>query len=67
MKEDNYLTTIIEIGKAGLIFIYFFNILFIYSRETHRERQRHRQREKQAPCREPNTGPDPRSQDPILS
>ena len=26
----------------------------------HRERQRHRQREKQAPCREPNTGLDPR-------
>ena len=31
---------------------FFKKILFIYSRETHRERQRHRQREKQAPCRE---------------
>ena len=30
-------------------------------RERERERQRHRQREKQAPCREPDTGPDPRT------
>ena len=29
--------------------------------ERERERQRHRQREKQAPCREPDTGIDPRS------
>ena len=35
--------------------------LFIYSWETEGERQRHRHREEQAPCREPNTGPHPRS------
>ena len=43
--------------------IFFFKILFIYSRETptERERQRHRQREKQPPCREPDVGLDPGS------
>ena len=30
-------------------------------RDAERERHRHRQREKQAPCREPDTGLDPRS------
>ena len=30
-------------------------------RDRERKRQRPRQREKQAPCREPNTGLDPRS------
>ena len=39
----------------------FFKILFIYSSETQRKSQRHRQREKQPPCREPDTGLDPRS------
>ena len=48
-----------DVQWAGLFFFFFFNILFIYSRETHRERQRHRQREKQAPCREPDVGLDP--------
>ena len=27
--------------------------------DTERDAAEHRQREKQAPCREPNTGPDP--------
>ena len=45
----------------------FKKVLFIYSWETQRERQRHRQREKQAPCRKPNGGLDPRSQDHDLS
>ena len=30
-------------------------------REREREKQRHRQKEKQAPCREPDTGLDPRN------
>ena len=30
-------------------------------RDPEREGQRHRQREKQVPCREPDTGPDPRT------
>ena len=44
-----------------LLFIFFLNILFIYSSETCRERQRYRQKEKQAPRREPDTGLDPRT------
>ena len=32
-------------------------------RDREREGQRHRQREKQAPCKEPNVGFDPGSQD----
>ena len=32
-------------------------------RDTKRERERHRQREKQAPCKKPNVGFDPGSQD----
>ena len=51
-------------GLVQTSFIYFFKILFIYSRETHRGRQRHRQREKQAPCRESDLGLDPRSSRP---
>ena len=44
------------------ICLYFFKILFIYSRETKREGQKHRQREeKQTPCREPKVGLDPRT------
>ena len=30
-------------------------------RDVERERQRHRQRDKQDPCREPDTGLDPRT------
>ena len=41
--------------------LFFKNILFIYSKGTHRERQRHRQKEKQAPCGEPHAGLDPRT------
>ena len=48
--------------------LFCFLSLFIYSWETQRKRQRHRQREeKQAPCREPDVGLDPRSQDYTLS
>ena len=47
------------------VFIFILKILFIHERQ--REKQRHRQREKQAPCREPNVGLDPRSQDHTLS
>ena len=45
--------------------IFFFKILFIYSRETQRERERerHGQREKQVPCKETNVGLDSRSLD----
>ena len=34
--------------------------LFIHERHREREMQRHRQGEKQAPCRETDTGLDPR-------
>ena len=44
-----------------VLFVFCFNILFIYFLETHRERRRHRQREKQAPCREPDAELDPRT------
>ena len=39
----------------------FFNI-YLFMRDT-QKRQRHRQSQKQAPCREPNTGLDPWTQD----
>ena len=45
----------------------FFLRLYLYTHETQRERQRPRQREKQAPCREADTGLDPRSWDHDLS
>ena len=35
-------------------------------RDTERERQRHRLREKQAPCKEPDMGLNPGSQDHTL-
>ena len=35
--------------------------LFIHETHTYTQGQRHRQREKQAPCREPDTGLDPRT------
>ena len=47
--------------KKSYNLIFKKKILFIYSRETHRERQRYRLREKQAPYREPDVGLDPRS------
>ena len=40
---------------------YFFLRFYLFIHERHTKRQRHRQREKQAPCREPDTGLDPRS------
>ena len=39
----------------------------MYSWETHREKQRHKQKEKQAPCREPDVGLHPQTQDHALS
>ena len=39
---------------------------FIYLWDTEREAQRHRQREKQAPCRDPDVGLNPGSQDQAL-
>ena len=45
--------------------IFFKDFIYLFmrdrEREKERERGRDRQREKQAPCREPNTGLDPRS------
>ena len=35
-------------------------------REREREKQRHRQREKQTPCKEPDVGLDPGTQDHAL-
>ena len=49
---------------ASQLCVLFFKIYsFIHERQT----QRDRQREKQAPCREPNAGLDPGSQDHTLS
>ena len=47
----------------NITFFFFFLrfYLFIHETHTHTQRQRHRQREKQTPCREPDTGLDPRS------
>ena len=58
-------------GRTYLSLQFFFKIFkkdFIYLlvRDTHRERQRHGQREKQAPCREPDVGLDPMTQDHAL-
>ena len=54
------------IGGAAVFFtmvsfsFYFFRF-YLLIHETHTERQRHRQKEKQAPCREGDTGFDPRT------
>ena len=43
-----------------LVLLFFFKVVFIYSREMQREREAEtRQREKQAPCGEPDVGLDP--------
>ena len=43
------------------ILLFFFLGFYLFFYKRHRKRQRHKQREKQAPCREPNTGLDPRT------
>ena len=54
---------IFEVFSTNFLFsfLFFKNILFIYSWETWRVRQRHRQRKKQASCGEPNVGLDLRT------
>ena len=49
------------------IHILFLDFIYLFMRDTERERQRHRQREKQAPCKEPDVGLDPGSQNHALS
>ena len=65
-KKENKLIKIVA-HKAYLHIFFFLRFyLFINERHTHTEGQRHRQREKQAPCREPDEGLDPVTQDHAL-
>ena len=61
-------------SPQNLLFCLMFNFwkkIYLFMRHTdrerERERQRHRQREKETPCRDPDVGFDPRSQDHDLS
>ena len=52
---------ILEMPSAQKRCFFFFNIVYLFMRDTHTEKQRHRQREEQASRRDPDAGLDPRT------
>ena len=63
MTVPFYTPTVHHLKKIFYLFIHETHT----HTHTHTQRQRHRQREEQAPCREPDMGLDPQTQDHTLS